>query len=100
MAVGLPEIGDGRKIGCQPLEQPDDLEMAVGLAFESSAGSNGVDISVEVEAEEIAGMAGRSAAGFRFDVRKAEVFEVQAVDLGIEESDRIFFGDIVRWHPA
>ena len=83
LAVGLAEIGDGLKIRRQALEEPDDLKVAIGLALEGAAGSDGIDVPIEVKADEIAGVVGRAAAGFGFDTGEAKVLKIEMGDIDI-----------------
>jgi hypothetical protein len=62
LAIGLAEIGDGLEVGRQTFEQPNDLEVAVGLAFEGAAGADSEKVAIEIEAKKIAGVVGRPRA--------------------------------------
>jgi hypothetical protein len=48
-AVIAPEIGNGFEVGLQVPQQPDRLDIAVGLRLQASAGPNPVEITVELE---------------------------------------------------
>ena len=55
LAVVAAEIGDGLEVGLQMPQQPDHLDVAVGLGFKPPAGSDPIEVAVDVELEQIGG---------------------------------------------
>ena len=57
--------------------------------------TNGGSSSVDVESEQIARMIGRSAGACWDGVIEAQALEVEGVNEGIDEADRVILGDVV-----
>ena len=61
----FPEVSDGLEVGHQPPGQPHQLDIALGFAFQASAGLHPIEVSVDIDLEQHRGMVGRSAGRFR-----------------------------------
>lgn len=66
-AIVGAEIGDGLEVGFQRPQQPDDLDVAVAFGFQSAARPYAVEITVDVQLEQIAGRVARPAGRLRLD---------------------------------
>ena len=55
VAVVAAEIGDGLEVGLQVTQQPDHLDIAVGLGLEPAARSDAIQVAVDVELQQIGG---------------------------------------------
>lgn len=51
--VHAAEIGDGAEVRLPVPQQPDDLDVAMGLCHQPPAGSHPVDVAVHVELQQI-----------------------------------------------
>src|SRR5208337_422179 len=53
VAIVGAEIGDGLEVGLQVSQQPDHLDVAVGLGFEAAARSDPVQVTMYIELQKI-----------------------------------------------
>ena len=93
--AGHPEVGDGLEVGSQLAHQPDHLEVPMTLSFQLPTGTDSVEVAVEVELQQIGGVVRGSTHLVRFGVDKPHLPEVQAIDEGIDEPNRVLLGNIV-----
>ncbi len=95
LEVILAEVGDRLVIGSELLQQPPQFDIAVCLLLQATTRTQAIAIAVEVELQEIArGIAG-SPSGSRHGTVEAACDEVECVDKGINEADRIILGNRV-----
>ena len=59
-AVVAPEIRDGLEVGPEATQKPDHLEVSVGLHLQAPAGTDAVEVPIDVELQEIARIVPRS----------------------------------------
>ena len=52
LAVVAAEVGDGLEVGHQPTREPDQLDVALRLAFEPPAGLDAVQVPVDVDLQQ------------------------------------------------
>ena len=95
LAVVVAEVGDGLEVGRQAPGQPHDLDVALGLALEATAGLDPVQIAVDVDLEQHGRVVRRSARGRRLGALEPELPEVEFVDEGVDHPDRVVFSDVV-----
>src|SRR6185295_11415570 len=93
--VVLPEISNGLEVGRQSSEQPNDLEIATGLALKAPARMHAVEIAVDVELQVHRRMVGGPAGLGSIDAVKAQTSKIETVDEGIDEANRIALVDPV-----
>jgi hypothetical protein len=62
--VVAPEVGDGLEVGLQDSKKPDHLDVAVGLGFQPPARAHPVQVAVDVELQQVAGIVARRPVAF------------------------------------
>ena len=95
VAVVAAEIGDGLEVGLQMPQQPDHLDVAVGLGFQPAARAHPVQIAVDVELQQIGGRIARTACRLRLDADEPGRREVQPIDEGVDEPHRVVGADVI-----
>src|SRR3954447_20099724 len=76
-------------------EQPDHLDIAVGLSFQAAARAGTVQITVDVELQQISRRVARTTRRLRNRADKPKRREVQPVDKGFDEPHRVVSSDII-----
>src|SRR3954470_11966684 len=76
-------------------EQPDHLDIAVGLGFQAAAGTSAVQITVDVQLQQVGGCVARAACRLRNRADKPERREVQPVDKCLDEPHRVVSSDVI-----
>jgi hypothetical protein len=66
--VVLAEVRDHLVVGHQPAKQPNDFEIAPGLAFQATARLHAVEIAVDVELEQNRWVVGGPSRHCRIDL--------------------------------
>jgi len=94
-AVGAPEVGDGLEVGFQAPQQPDHLDVAVGLGFQPATGSNTVQVAVDVKLQQIGRVVARPPSSLRIDADKASRGQIQSIDEGFDKSHGILRADVI-----
>ena len=94
-AVVASEVGDGLEVRLQAPDEPDHLDVAVRLGLQAPAGSHPVEVAVDVELQQVGRVVARPARGLRDDAGEAGPCEVQLVDEGLDEADRVVRADVV-----
>jgi hypothetical protein len=87
--VHTAEIGDSAEVRLQVPQQPDHLDIAMGLRLQPPAGSHPVDVAVHVELQKIGRIITRTAGFLRRHTHEAGGVKVKAIDKGLDEADRI-----------
>ena len=77
----------------EPSGQPHHLEIAAGLAFETTARLHAVQIAVNVEFEQHTRPIRGPADPCRIDPFKAEIAQIQCLNKHIDRANRIVFVD-------
>ena len=95
MAVVATEIGDGLEVGLQVPQQPDHLDVAMGLGFEPPTGPDPVKVTVDVELQQITGGIARAARRLRRDTGEPRRCKVKPVNKGVDEPHRVIRTDVV-----
>ena len=83
------------KSGFKAAQQPDHFDVAMGFALQPAARPHPVQIAVDVELQQIARRIARTARRLRRHPRKPRRREVQPVDEGVDEANRIVRADII-----
>ena len=94
-AVVAAEVGNGLEIRLEVPEQPDHLDVAVGLGFQAPARANPVEVPINVELEQIGRIVARAPRHLRLHADEPGRTEVEPVDKGLDEPDRIVRPDII-----
>jgi len=76
-------------------QQPDHLDITVGLGFQAAAGAGAVQITVDVELQQISRRVAGTAGGFRLDAGETSCPKVETIDKGLDEPDGIFCGNVI-----
>src|SRR3954463_1296500 len=76
-------------------EQPDHLDIAVGLGFQAAARTSAVQITVDVQLQQICGSIARAACRLRNRADKPKRREIQPVDKGLDEPHRVVSSDVI-----
>src|SRR3954454_15879750 len=93
--VVLAKIGNGLEIGGELFEEPHDLEVAPSFWIQQAAGAQAIEIAIDVELEEVAGMVGRAAKRRGDSTCEAKLVQVKLVDKGVNKPNRIVVCDIL-----
>ena len=83
------------KSGGEAAQEPADLEVARGLGCQTTAGSDAMEIAVEIEFEQVGGVIGGPAGGLGLRAGETQGGEVQALDVGVQKPGGRVGGDIV-----
>jgi hypothetical protein len=94
-AIVASEVRDRLEVGLEAAQQPDDLDIALGLPLQPPTRSNPVQIAVDVELQEIAGRIAWTARRFRLDPREPGVRKIEPVNKGLDEPHRILGLDVI-----
>src|SRR2546421_1271536 len=72
-----PELSDGLVIGNQPPQQPQQFDVAPALRFQPSRRTHLMQISVQVQLQQVSRIIARSSRVRRFGAHKSQLFHVQ-----------------------
>src|SRR5438034_3999609 len=84
----LAEIRDGLEHRPHTVDQPEHFNIAPRLAFEPSARTHLVQISVEIKLQQIPRIVRRPPRRFRLNLRKPQPCKVKAIHKGIYDPNR------------
>jgi len=93
--VILAEVGQRLEVGHQPTGQPDQLNVALALAFEAPARWDAVEVAVEIDLEQDRRMVGGTARCLWNGAREGKRCQIELIDEHFDEANRIVAGDIV-----
>lgn len=82
-------------VGREAAEQPEQLKIAPGLAFEPPARLHAVEVAVDVELQQHRRMEARPPRRGGRDTIEAETGEIERIDEGINDANRVFLVDPV-----
>jgi hypothetical protein len=68
----------------QPAKKPHHFDVAVALPFQSTRGSHTVEVTADVQFEQVSRIIGRTAHPLWLGFRKAQRRQIQAPDPGID----------------
>jgi hypothetical protein len=94
-AVVATEVGDRLEVRGEPPREPDQLEVALRLALKASARGQAVEVAVNVDPEQRAGVVRWSPGRGRLCTFEPELCEVEFVDQRINRPYRVVLGDPV-----
>ena len=94
-AIVGAEIGDGLEVRLQRPQQPDDLDVAMVFGLEPTARTHTIGITVDVELQEISRCVARPACRLRLNPPEACLDEIEPIDEGVDEADRIVRADVI-----
>ena len=92
------EIGDGLEVRGEPPQEPHQFDVAVGLLLQPAAGANAVEVAVQVEPEQVAGIVPRPPGLGRHGPLEAQSPQIEMGHKGLEEADGVVEGDVVVEH--
>ena len=94
-AIVPAEVGDRLEVGHQPPGQPHQLDIALRFALQPPARLNPVQITVEINLQQRHRMVRGTAGRFWDNAGKAQHRQIQFVNEGIDDADRVIFPDVV-----
>jgi hypothetical protein len=94
-AIVFAEVRDRLVIRSKPTQQPHDLDIASGLAFEPPARLHLVQIAVDLQLEEERGVVRWPASCFGIDPAEPELGQIEFIDEDVDETDWIVLADPV-----
>ena len=92
------KVGDRLEVGRQPAEQPHQLDIAVGFLLQTSARPDPMEIAVQIQPQQIAGIVARPPGVRWHRPPKPQRGEIKLGDEGVEEPDRMVGPDEVVQH--
>jgi hypothetical protein len=95
LGVVAAEVRDRLEIRRQAPQEPDQLDVAVRLLFQPPAGAEAVEVAVEVEPQQVAGVIARAAGLRRHRPLEAQGPQIQLGHERVQEADRVGRGNIV-----
>jgi hypothetical protein len=95
LCVMFSDISDGLEVGSQCSKQPDELYVARGFPLKPSAGSEPVEVSIDVEREHIPGIVGRSTSACGLSPRESKTRKLETRHIRLKDTERMIFCDIV-----
>ena len=90
----LPKVL-AREVRREALEQPHQLQIAPGFLLQLTARSDAVEVAIDIELEQVGGVIGWSAGILEHGVPEVHDRQVERLDEGVQEPDRIVFGDVL-----
>ena len=95
LAVVAPEIGNGLEVGLQMPQQPDHLNVAMGLSLQPAARSNPVEVAVDVKLQQILWCITRTPGHLGRHTEETRRRQIQSFNEGVDEPHRVLRTDIV-----
>ena len=83
------------KSGFSVPQQPDHLDVAMALGFQSAARPHAVEIAVDIELEQIARRVARTTRRLRLNPPETCCNEIEAIDEGVNEADGIVSANVI-----
>ncbi len=77
--VVAAEVGNRLEVGLEVAQQPDHLDVAVGLGFEAAAGSDPIEITIYIKLQQMGGCVAGTAGVLRLDTDEPVGGEVEPV---------------------
>ena len=88
--VVLPKIRNGLEVGSQATQQPHHFQIARGLRLEPPAGAHPIDVSINVELQQIGRIVARPARVLRLNAPETRCLQVTLINEHLNETHRIF----------
>ena len=83
LAVILAEVGDGLEVRHQTPGQPHQLNVALRLAFKTATGLDAIEVTVDVDLQEVGRMVGGPTCFSRDDALETQLAKVEFIDENI-----------------
>src|SRR6266513_19493 len=95
LTIVLAEVGYGLEVRHQPAGQPNQLDVALALPFQTPARLHPIEVSVDVNLQQRRRMIGRPSRRLRLNAAKAEPGQIKFINKDINRPDRIILTQIV-----
>src|SRR5262249_5215633 len=82
-------------IGREPLQKPDNLQIASRLTLQPATRLDAIEIAVNIELQQRRGVIAGPAGRRRLDVLEGQIGQVEGVDEGIDRTNRVALIDPV-----
>ena len=93
--VVVAEVSNRLEVRRQAPGQPHQLDVALALAFQASAGLNAVEVAVDVDLQQHRRVVGRAARGRGHRAFETQRRQIEFLDKRIDDPDRVVLGDEV-----
>ena len=87
------KISDGFKVRSQSPQQPHDFDVALALSLQPPGGTNLLEITVEIEFEQVAGVVRRPSGCFWNGFVEPQLLKVQQGNIGLYHPNQMVFGN-------
>jgi hypothetical protein len=94
LVVDAAEISDRFEVRLQVAQQPNDFDVAMGLGFQTPARPNAIEVAVDVELQQVLRRIARAAGCLRLHPSEASGGQVQSIDEGVDEANRVVLADV------
>src|SRR5262249_55050193 len=91
----MPELRNRLVVGAELFQQPHQVDIPMGFLLQTTARTQAVEIAVNIQLQEIAGIVRRASGRGSCDTVKAQSCKIEFVDKGINEADGVLFCNIV-----
>ena len=95
VSVVLAKIRNGLEVGSQATQQPDHFQIARGLRLEPPAGAHPIDVSINVELQQIGRIVARPAGVLRLNAPETGFLQITLINERLNETHRIFSTDVI-----
>src|SRR5437762_1835435 len=95
LSVVAPEVRDGFEIRSQLAQQPDQFQVARRLPLQPATGTHPVEITVEIEPQQISRIIRRSPRLLELRVGKTSFAQIKLPHKGIDKAHWIFRRDVI-----
>src|SRR5271166_3022076 len=92
MAMHPAKLRDAFVIGTEPPQQPHQLHIAPALAFQTARGSNLLQISVQIQLQQISRIVSWTPRLLRLRLHKSQLLYIQPVDESVNHPTKMFVG--------
>lgn len=96
--VDPAKVGDGFVIRFQVPQQPDHFDVAVRLGFQPTARSHSIQISIQVELQQIGRIVTGTTRPLGLDAEKSGRLQIQPIDEGLDEPNRVAQANVIVHH--
>jgi hypothetical protein len=95
VSVVLAKIRNGLEVGSQATQQPDHFQIAGGLRLEPPAGAHPIDVSINIELQQIGRIVARPARVLRLNAPETGFLQVTLINERLNETHGIFSTDVI-----
>ena len=93
--IVLAEVGNGLEVRHQPSGQPHQLDVALRLALQPTAGLDAIQVAVDVELQQHRRVVRRPARRRGVNPNKAELAQIKPIDEDLDHANRILRFNVV-----